>query len=158
LHTGEGLWWLGLILGLAALTVPVMAATGPIIWWKRRQSKPKIAANRGPNAADSVILVGSEGNTTWGFARTLHDSLTQAGHRVHTAPMNQLAPHYRSAQRLFILTATYGDGDAPASASRFLARLEKIVETPELPVAVLGFGDRQYPQFCGFAKEVEAAL
>ncbi|MDW7745533.1 PepSY domain-containing protein [Halomonas sp.] len=158
LHTGEGLWWLGLILGLAALTVPVIAVTGPMIWWKRRRSEPKIAANSGPNAADSVILVGSEGNTTWGFARTLHDSLVQAGHRVHTAPMNQFAPRYRSAKRLFILTATYGDGDAPGSASRFLARLEKITKAPELPVAVLGFGDRQFPQFCGFAKEVEAAL
>ncbi|QJQ97562.1 PepSY domain-containing protein [Halomonas sp. PGE1] len=158
LHTGEGLWWLGLILGLAALTVPVMAVTGTIIWWKRHQSKPKLAANSGPTAADSVILVGSEGNTTWSFVRTLHDSLVQAGHRVHTAPMNQLAPRYRDAKRLFILTATYGDGTAPSSANRFLARLEKITKTPELPVAVLGFGDRQFPQFCGFAKEVEATL
>ncbi|WP_280552929.1 PepSY domain-containing protein [Halomonas sp. 25-S5] len=158
LHTGEGLWWLGVILGLASLTVPVMAVTGPIIWWKRQQSKPKLAANSGPNAADSIILVGSEGNTTWGFARTLHDSLARKGHRVHTAPMNQLASGYRGAKRLFILTATYGDGDAPASASRFLARLEKMSNTPDLPVAVLGFGDRQFPRFCGFAKEVEAAL
>ncbi|SHE31627.1 sulfite reductase (NADPH) flavoprotein alpha-component [Modicisalibacter ilicicola DSM 19980] len=158
LHTGEGLWWLGLTLGLAALTVPVMAVTGTMIWWKRHRSKPKLAANSGPNAADSVILVGSEGNTTWGFAKTLHDSLVQAGQRVHTAPMNQLAPRYRSAKRLFILTATYGDGDAPASANQFLARLEKIKEAPRLSTAVLGFGDRQFPQFCGFAKEVEAAL
>ncbi|QEA40577.1 nitric oxide synthase [Pistricoccus aurantiacus] len=158
LHTGEGLWWLGLILGLAALTVSVMAVTGPIIWWKRQRSKPKIAANSGPNAADSVILVGSESNSTWGFAKTLHDSLVQTGHRVHTAPMNRLAPHYRGAKRLFILTATYGDGDAPASANQFLARLEKITDAPDLSVAVLGFGDRQFPQFCGFAKEVETAL
>ncbi|SHL91340.1 PepSY domain-containing protein [Vreelandella subglaciescola] len=158
LHTGEGLWWLGLILGLSALTVPVMAITGAMIWWKRRRSRPKIVANSGANAADSVILVGSEGNTTWGFAKTLHDSLTQAGHRVHTAPMNQLASRYRHAKRLFILTATYGDGDAPASASRFLTRLDNITDTPQLPVAVLGFGDQQFPQFCGFAKKIEASL
>jgi sulfite reductase (NADPH) flavoprotein alpha-component len=158
LHTGEGLWWLGLILGLAALVVPVMAVTGPMIWWKRHRSKPKLSANSGPNTADSVILVGSEGNTTWCFAKTLHDSLVKAGHRVHTAPMNQLASRYRCAKRLFILTSTYGDGDAPASASRFLARLSKITKIPELPVAVLGFGDRLFPRFCQFAKEVEAAL
>jgi sulfite reductase (NADPH) flavoprotein alpha-component len=158
LHTGEGLWWLGLILGLAALMVPLVAVTGLMIWWKRQRSKPKLSANSGPKTADSVILVGSESYTTWGFARTLHDSLTKAGHRVHTAPMNQLALRYRCAKRLFILTSTYGDGDAPASASRFLARLWKITKIPELPVAVLGFGDRQFPQFCRFAKEVEAAL
>jgi sulfite reductase (NADPH) flavoprotein alpha-component len=32
LHTGEGLWWLGLICGLAVLSVPAMAVTGALIW------------------------------------------------------------------------------------------------------------------------------
>ena len=158
LHTGEGLWWLGLILGLAALSLPLMAVTGTIIWCQRYSSKPRVANNSGANNADSVILVGSESNTTWGFAKTLHDSLVQAGHRVHTAPMNQLASNYSSAKQLFILTATYGDGDAPASAQQFLERLEKINKKPEFATAILGFGDRQYLQFCGFAKKVEAAL
>ncbi len=158
LHTGEGLWWLGLILGLSALTIPLMAVTGPMIWWKRYRSKPKLAANSGANTADSVILVGSESNTTWGFAKTLHDNLVKAGHSVHTAPMNQFASNYRSAKRLFILTSTYGDGDAPASANQFLQRLEKINKNPDFETAILGFGDRQYPKFCGFAKEVEETL
>ncbi len=158
LHTGEGLWWLGIILGLAALTVPLIAISGPIIWWKRYRLKPKIAANSKANTADSVILVGSESNTTWGFAKTLHDSLVAAGQRVHTAPMNQLALNYRSAQRLLILTATYGDGDAPDSAKQFLQRLQKISKKPEFATAVLGFGDRQYPQFCGFAQAIEEAI
>ncbi|NLY13718.1 MAG: nitric oxide synthase [Gammaproteobacteria bacterium] len=158
LHTGEGLWWLGLLLGLAALSVPLLTVTGTLIWWKRQSSKPKLANNSSANSADSVILVGSESNTTWGFAKTLHDTLVQAGHRVHTAPMNQLASHYRAAQRLLILTATYGDGDAPASAKQFLTRLEKIKQPPTFATAILGFGERQYPNFCGFAKQVESAL
>lgn len=158
LHTGEGLWWLGLMLGLAALTTPVMAITGPIIWWQRYRSKPRLANNSAANTADSIILVGSESNTTWGFAKTLHDSLVQAGQRVHSAPMNQLASSYRGAKQLFILTATYGDGDAPASANQFLQRLKKITQQPLFSTAVLGFGDRQYPQFCGFAKQIEDAL
>ncbi len=158
LHTGEGLWWLGLLLGLAALSVPLLAVTGTIIWWKRQSSKPKFANNSSANSADSVILVGSESNTTWAFAKTLHDALVQAGHRVHSAPMNQLASHYRAAQRLLILTATYGDGDAPTSAKQFLKRLEKITQQPTFATAILGFGERQYPNFCGFAKQVESAL
>lgn len=158
LHTGEGLWWLGIILGLLALAIPVMAVTGPLIWWKRHSSKPRFAANSAANTADTVILVGSESNSTWGFAKTLHDNLVQAGYRVHSAPMNQLASNYRSAQRLFILSATYGDGDAPASAKQFFQRLEKIHQQPTFATAVLGFGDRQYPQFCGFAKKVEETL
>lgn len=158
LHTDEGLWWIGLLLGLSALTVPLMTWTGIQIWWSRQQSAVTISNNTAPRLADTVILVGSESNSTWGFAQTLHDALNLAGHLVHTSAMNRFVDSYPQAKRLFILTATYGDGDAPASANRFLARLEKITKIPELPVAILGFGDRQFPKFCQFAQEVEAAL
>ena len=156
LHTGQGLWPLGLILGLAALSVPVLSVFGALLWWKRRRALPRIPQNVGALTADTIILVGSEGNSTWGFAGTLHAALTKAGHRVHTAPMNRLAPAYAQAAQMLILTATYGDGAAPASADRFLARLDA-VKTP-LPVAVLGFGDRSFPHFCRFAEDVAAAL
>ncbi|WP_324133527.1 PepSY domain-containing protein [Bosea sp. (in: a-proteobacteria)] len=156
LHTGQGLWPLSLLLGLSALAVPVFAVTGAMIWWQRRRSLPRITDNRPAAAADTIILVGSEGNSTWGFARTLHAALTQAGHKVHAAPMNALAPAYPKAARMLILTATYGDGMAPASASGFLARLDRSALT--LPVAVLGFGDRSFPRFCGFAEDIGAAL
>lgn len=158
LHTGEGLWWFGLLLGLITLAMPLMAWTGSQIWWKRKQSATTINNNTAPHLADTVILVGSEGNSTLGFAKTLHDALNLAGYLTHTTSMNNLAENYLHAKRMFVLTATYGDGDAPASASQFLTRLERITKIPELPVAVLGFGDRQFPQFCQFAKAVEAAL
>jgi sulfite reductase (NADPH) flavoprotein alpha-component len=157
-HTGEGWWWLGLLLGACALGVPLMSATGGLIWWQRRRDRPRIAANGKAAAADTVILVGSENNSTWGFAATLHDVLRQAGHRVHTASMNQLAPQYGAARRLLILSSTYGDGAAPASADQFLAHLDKFNVNAKPAFAVLGFGDRQFPQFCQFAKEVEAQL
>lgn len=158
LHTGEGLWWLGLFMGLCALSVPLMSTTGTLTWWQRHRSMPRIVDNSGAQSADTIILVGSENNSTWGFANTLHDALRRVGLRVHTAPMNQLATEYRQAQRLFILTATYGDGDPPSSANRFLARLAKFKVNSGLGFVVLGFGDRQFPQFCKFAKDTEAAL
>lgn len=158
LHTGEGLWWLGLFLGLCALGVPLMATTGALTWWQRLQSMPRIAENSGAQSADTIILVGSENNSTWGFANALHDALRQTGLRVHTVAMNQLASEYRQARHLFILTATYGDGDAPSSAQQFLARLAKLKVNPKTGFAVLGFGDRQFPQFCKFAYDTDAAL
>ena len=158
LHTGQGAAWLGLLLGLTALGAPAMAASGALIWWHRRRGLPRIAHNAAAHAADTVILVGSEGNSTWGFAAALHEALTAAGQRVHTAPMNGLAADYRHARRMFILAATYGDGAAPASANRFLARLAKLRTPPALEFAVLGFGDRRFQHFCGFAAEVDAAL
>ncbi|WP_223487017.1 PepSY domain-containing protein [Pseudomonas sp. A-RE-19] len=158
LHTGEGLWWLGLPLGLCALCVPLMSVTGILLWWRRRKAAPNIRDNCAAQSADSVILVGSENNSTWGFANTLHDALHQAGHRVHSAAMNQYANDYGNAQRVFILTATHGDGDAPASASQFLSRLTQTGLKPGLPFAVLGLGDRQFPQFCRYAHQVQDAM
>ena len=115
LHTGQGLWWLGLILGVTALAVPVMSVTGVLVWASRRRARPRIKANISAQAADTVILVGSEGGSTWGFARTLHDALTANGHKVHTGAMDSFAPAYPRADRMLILAATYGDGTAPAS-------------------------------------------
>jgi sulfite reductase (NADPH) flavoprotein alpha-component len=158
LHTGEGLWWLGLPLGLCALCVPLMSVTGILLWWRRRKAAPNIRENCTAQSADSVILVGSENNSTWGFANTLHDALHQAGHRVHSAAMNQYTSEYGNAQRVFILTATHGDGDAPASASQFLARLTRVGLKPGLPFAVLGLGDRQFAQFCQYAHQVQDAM
>jgi sulfite reductase (NADPH) flavoprotein alpha-component len=158
LHTGQGLWWFGAILGMAALCVPALAATGGIIWWLRRRRQPRIANNSRHSNADTVILVGSEGNSTWGFADTLHQALTAQGFLVHTGAMNEHAANYPSAKRLLLLTSTYGDGAAPASANRFLARLAHFKPPADLSFAVLGFGDRSFSDYCRFADVTAAAL
>ena len=124
IHTGEGAWAWGLVLGLISLTVPVFAVSGFIIWLSRlRRGGGKIRANASAPNADMVVLVGSETGTTWGFARHLHEQLTADGRRVHLAAMNELRPAYPKAQQLLVLTGTYGDGHAPKSANRFLAKL-----------------------------------
>jgi sulfite reductase (NADPH) flavoprotein alpha-component len=105
-----------------------------------------------------VILVGSENNTSWGFARELHEQMAAAGRRVLSVDMNQLAEEYPQASMLFVLTSTYGDGGAPASANSFMQRLTHFRSTNGLSFAVLGFGDRQFAKFCQFAVDVDAAL
>lgn len=158
LHTGEGLWWLAILLGLSSLMVPLMTWTGIQVWWSRRLAIPRIRNNSKAQLADIVILVGSENNSTWGFAKNLHDALILSGYRVHSAAMNNLADIYPQAKWLFILTATYGDGDAPTSAKQFIKHLVQVANTPAIPYAVLGFGDRQFPQFCRYALQVTNAL
>jgi|AntDeeMetagen134_2_1112570.scaffolds.fasta_scaffold00660_4 sulfite reductase (NADPH) flavoprotein alpha-component len=158
LHTAEGLWWLGLLLGLAALTVPVLSITGVRVWWSRRVSG-RVRDNIDAADADAVILVGSENNATRGFAKDLHEQLSRSGRYVHSADMNELAEDYPKASLLFVLTSTYGHGDAPASANEFMEKLQQFQRTEELTFAVLGFGDRQFPRlFCQFAKDVDEAL
>lgn len=156
LHTGQGAAMLAVLLGMGALAAPMLAVTGSAIWWLRRRSMPRVAHNAPWHDADTVILVGSESGSTWGFAANLHEALATHGHRVHLAGMNDLRRTYPKADRLLVLTATYGDGAAPASARQFLARLGSFESHPDF--AVLGFGDQSFPQFCAYASQVEAAL
>lgn len=154
LHTGQGAWWLGLILGLAALGVPVLAVTGSLQWWKAWRSQPHLRGAVMASHAETVILVGSEGGTTWGFAACLLHALKDAGQAVHVASMAGFAPaRYSHAKRIIVLAATYGEGAAPSRAAGFLAALEAAAPLG-VPMAVLGFGDRQFPAFCGFARQV----
>jgi sulfite reductase (NADPH) flavoprotein alpha-component len=156
LHTGQGAPMIALLLGLGALAVPLLAATGTVIWWTRRSSTPRIVHNAPWRDAETIILVGSEAGSTWGFAATLHDALRHLDQRVHVAPMNDLRSSYPRTKRLIVLAATYGDGAAPASARQFLDKLERFASTPGF--SVLGFGDRSFARFCGFAAQVDAAL
>lgn len=158
LHTGQGAATLALLLGAMALGVPAMGATGVLIWLAGQRARPRIRANAPAGRAGTILLVGSEGGSTWGFAATLHRALTDAGHSVHTGPMSAFAPgRYARAERIILLAATYGDGGAPASATGFLDRLTAPDRAPDLPMAVLGFGDRSYPAYCGFAQAVATA-
>lgn len=157
LHTGQGAATLGLVLGVMALGVPVMGATGVLIWLTGSAARPRIRRNQPAAQAETILLVGSEGGSTWGFAATLHAALTDAGHSVHAAALSGFAPsRYARAKRVIILAATYGDGDAPASGKGFLDRLSALEHAPDLPLAVLGFGDHNWPAYCAFAKSVAA--
>ncbi|TIQ27793.1 MAG: N-acetylglucosamine transferase [Mesorhizobium sp.] len=158
LHTGQGAALLGLFLGLTALAVPVMGATGLLIWLTGLSGRPRIRDNAAPADAETVILVGSEGGSTWSFAATLHAALTRAGQRVHTAPMSAFDPgRFSGADRYVVLAATYGNGDAPASAKGFLDRVAGLCAAPAARLAVLGFGDRSFPAFCAYARAVATA-
>ena len=156
LHTGQGAALWGLIMGLAVASVPVLAVTGVTSWAKTRKARPRLRGMVAAHKAQSVILVGSEGGSTWGFATTLAKALQAAGQTVHLAPLSGFAPQsYRAARQIIVMTATWGDGAAPASARGALARLA--VALPTVPLGVLGFGDSSFPAFCGFATAFEAA-
>ena len=153
LHTGEGASVLGLVLGLSAFGVPAMAWTGTKKWAAGRSSR-KTRATRIEDA-DAVIMVGSEGGTTWAFADTLARELEVNGARIHVQALSAFDPaQWKSAKMAFILAATYGDGEAPSSAGSFVDRLAALAKAPSAPLAILGFGDRSYPEFCGYARAI----
>lgn len=158
LHTGQGAAVLGLFLGVMALGVPILAVTGILVWLPGWRNRSRLTGNTPAAQADTIVLVGSEGGSTWGFAATLARALRDAGQSVHVASMAAFQPaRYRRARRFLVLAATYGEGDAPASAKGFLAQLQSLETVPTAPVAVLGFGDRSFPAFCAFARAVDNA-
>ena len=156
LHTGQGAALWGLILGLIVLSVPVLAVTGTLSWLNARRGRPRLHGTVAAARAQSVILVGSEGGSTWGFAATLAKALQAAGQSVHVANLSDFAPQrYQAARHIIVMTATWGDGAAPASAKGVLENMAHM--QPTVPLAVLGFGDRSFPAFCAFAQDVETA-
>jgi UMF1 family MFS transporter len=104
----------------------VAALAGVAMGWMQSAGRAAVA--------DLVILVGSEGGTTWGYAAAVSDALHQQGLKVHVGAMNDLG-HYPQAGGLILMTSTYGDGVAPASAARFLDKLAQSQNS--LPVAIL---------------------
>ena len=156
LHTGEGAWAWAPVLGLAGLCIPMFWVTGVMLWWQARSQRPRLADNSTPAQADTLIFVASESGSTWGFAQALHAALVQGGHRVHSAGLEDFAVP-ANARQVFVLAATYGDGQAPAHAVRALERIARAPVT-SARVTVLGFGDRQFGAFCAYAEALEAAL
>ncbi len=158
LHTGEGAWLWAVVLGLVGACVLLFWLSGVTIWWQARGQAPQVTGNSPLAQADVLIFVASEGGTTWGFAQTLHDALVQNGHRVHTRAL-ELFQTTAATRQVFVLAATYGDGQAPAHASHALARITRLKPgAVPVPVTVLGFGDRQFGTFCAFGEALEQTL
>lgn len=158
LHTGEAAWPWAVVLALVGASVLLFWWSGVVIWWQARRQAPHITGNSPLAQADVLIFVASEGGSTWGFAQALQDALIHSGHRVHTGALEhfQTAP---ATRQVFVLAATYGEGQAPAHAKDALERIAKLTASAvTVTVTVLGFGDRQYPAFCAFAEALEHTL
>ncbi len=158
LHTGEGAWLWAVVLALVGACVLLFWLSGVVIWWQARRLAPQVTGNSPLAQADVLIFVASEGGSTWGFAQTLHNALVQNGHRVNTSALEEFQIQVATRQ-VYVLAATYGEGQAPAHASHALERMGRLKPgAASVPVTVLGFGDRQFPAFCAFAEALEQTL
>ncbi|GLB49312.1 PepSY domain-containing protein [Neptunitalea lumnitzerae] len=154
LHTGESSYWWATILLLAAIAILFFVVSGFKITFKRREAKLKNKYKR--VEATHVILVGSEGGTTLKFAVWLQEQLTNNQKKVYIDHLNNYT-HYPKLQQLLILTASYGVGEAPSNASKFISKFSNVSNT-NFQFTVLGFGSLAYKDYCKFAYEVQAVL
>lgn len=155
LHTGRasGIW--AFVLGLASLNILFFIYSGFAMTLKRRASRIKNKYN----AAESkyILLVGSENGSSLRFANAILKQLIDHGEKAHLAQLNNYTI-YPKAEHLLIFSSTYGLGDAPSNASKFVSLLEKQNQQQPINYSVIGFGSKSYPDFCGFAKEIDTLL
>ncbi|PSS58446.1 PepSY domain-containing protein [Pseudomonas sp. BBP2017] len=158
LHTGASspLW--SLMLAASSVALLFLTGSGLLAWWRRKRLIGDLHGITPADQAQVILLVGSQGGSTWHYARQLHAQLQAVGLPVHVASMNQLQAHYPQASHLLLLASTYGDGQAPESASEFLERLKRSRPSKDLETAVVGFGDSHFQHFCGFAQQVAQQL
>lgn len=155
LHTGRTSIWLAVLLGLASLNILFFIYTGFAITYRRTRTRIKNVYKA--EQADIVLLVGSENGSTLFFANQVHKQLLQDGRRAFLAEMNAYRV-FPQAKQLVLFTATFGMGDAPTNADKFLSLLVAHPQQHPIQFSVVGFGSRSYSNFCGYAKQVDAVL
>jgi sulfite reductase (NADPH) flavoprotein alpha-component len=155
LHTGKGSVLWSVILAIATLNILFFIYSGFAMTLKRRKTKLKNKYEK--DASKYVILVGSENGSTLPFAIQLQQQLLRAEETVYITELNNYDT-FSKAEYIIILTATYGDGEAPTNANKFLERLKAVVQLRDISYSVVGFGSLAYPNFCKFAFDVDKAM
>jgi sulfite reductase (NADPH) flavoprotein alpha-component len=155
LHTGRinGIW--AVILAIACINILFFLYSGFAITLKRRSSriKNKFKANE----SNYILLVGSENGSSFRFANAILKQLIGHGKKAFIAELNSFSV-YPKAEHIIVFSSTHGLGDAPSNATKFKALLQKQNQEQKIKFSVVGFGSRSYPDFCGFAIEIDQIL
>lgn len=155
LHTGRASIIWAIVLALASLNILFFIYSGFAITLKRRS---RLVKNRyKAHESNYILLVGSENGSTLRFASALHQQLLSAGQSSHLTEMNNYGV-FPKATHILVFSATYGMGNAPSNASKFIQLIDKHAQPNLVQIAVVGFGSRKYTDFCAFAFEVSKKL
>lgn len=155
LHTGRtNILW-AIILGIASLNILAFMYTGFVITFRR--TRTKIRNKYKPSQAEIVLLVGTENGSTLFFANQIHKQLLADGQRSFLAGMNQYQV-FGKASHIVVFTSTYGLGTAPANAINFEKLIQRYPQPQPIQFSVVGFGSKAYPDFCAYARHVDAVL
>lgn len=152
LHTGRTNNWWAFILAIACLSILYFIYSGfkmTILSLKgRTKNKFKLAES------EILLLIGTETGNTRNYAKLVYQQLISKGYKVYLSDLNKYKSS-ESIKQLIVFTATYGTGDAPANASKFIQRWKKDPLNQTVSYSIVGFGSLAYPDFCKYAVEIE---
>lgn len=155
LHTGRihAVW--AVILALACINILFFIYSGFAMTLKRRSSRIKNKFNA--NESSIILLVGSENGSSFRFANAILKQLIDQGHKAFITELNSFSV-YPKAEHLIVFSSTHGLGDAPSNGNKFKVLLQNQTQQQKIKFSVVGFGSKSYPDFCGFAIEIDQLL
>ncbi len=106
------------------------------------------------------VAYASQSGQARALAELSAEQLRSAGIPARALPCDVLrAEQLPTCSRLLLIASSYGEGEAPDHAARWLRELEQAQpDLSRLDFALLGLGDRQYRHFCGFARQLDRLL
>lgn len=162
--------WLLVILPLGLLPLlldaprALSAAVACLAWlalcipaWQRHRQ-----LHRGVSRSGGALPVfyASQGGTAQRIAELSAEQLSAGGLSAQALNIADCAvAQLADLRRALFVAATYGEGEPPDQAARFARQLkQRQGALGGLEYALLGLGDRQYRDFCGFARQLEEQL
>ena len=153
------------VLAAVALVLLYVAMCLAIWWRERRRSQRALQeAAELASAREGVLALlvayASQTGRAEELARETARLLHTAGESVHLCALDAVDDALLArTQRALFIVSTYGEGDPPDNAALFLSRaMARTPELSHLQYGLLALGDRQYAQFCGFGRALDAWL
>ncbi len=155
LHTGKtnAVW--AIILAVACINILFFIYSGFAMTLKRRANRIKNKCKA--EESKFILLAGSENGSSLRFASAIQKQLIANGEKVFMTELNNFKT-FPKAEHIIIFTSTHGLGDAPSNGDKFTSILKKYNQEHKVQFSVVGFGSKIYPNYCGFAFEIDTLL